>query len=72
MNEKIKHILSKDGFHWLIYYILLGTKMARFVPDKWYVELEYRCLLGKRLDLNHPKTFNYKYLLFNYLGDYYG
>lgn len=60
MNEKIKHILSKDGIHWLIYYILLATKSARFVPDKWYVKLEYRCLLGKRLDLKHPKTFNEK------------
>ncbi len=60
MNEKIKHILSKDGIYWLIYYILLATKTARFVPDKWYVELEYRCLLGKRLDLKNPKTFNEK------------
>ena len=60
MSEKIKHILSKDGFHWLIYYTLLATKTARFVPDKWYVKLEYRCLMGKRLDLKHPKTFNEK------------
>ena len=60
MNEKIKHILSTDGFHWLIYYTLLATKTARFVPDKWYVKLEYRCLMGKRLDLKHPKTFNEK------------
>lgn len=60
MSEKIKHILSKDGFHWLVYYILLATKTAQFVPDKWYVKLEYRCLMGKRLDLKHPKTFNEK------------
>lgn len=60
MNEKVKHIVSKDGFHWLIYYILLATKTARFVPDKWYVKLEYRCLMGKRLDLKHPQTFNEK------------
>ena len=60
MNEKVKHIVSKDGFHWLIYYTLLATKTAQFVPDKWYVKLEYRCLLGKRLDLKRPKTFNEK------------
>lgn len=60
MSEKIKHILSKDGFHWMIYYILLATRTDRFVPDKWYVKLEYRCLMGKRLDLKHPQTFNEK------------
>lgn len=60
MNEKVKHIVSKDGFHWLIYYTLLATKTARFVPDKWYVKLEYRCLMGKRLDLKNPQTFNEK------------
>lgn len=62
MNEKIKHILSKDGFHWLIYYMLLTTRTDRFVPDKWYLKLQYHCFFGKPLNLEAPKTFNEKLL----------
>jgi hypothetical protein len=62
MNKKIKNILSKDGFHWLVYYMLLATKTARFVPDKWYVKLQYHCFFEKPLNLESPKTFNEKLL----------
>ena len=39
-------------------------KIARFfldrLPDEAYLKLKYRLRMGKKLDLNHPKTFNEK------------
>lgn len=38
----------------------LATKYPRFFPDRWFVKLIYRQITGKKLELNHPVTFNEK------------
>lgn len=34
--------------------------MLRFIPDKQFLEIAFRMKLGKKLDLENPKTFNEK------------
>lgn len=34
--------------------------LSHGVPDKLYLKLQYRLMMGKRLDLKHPKEFNAK------------
>ena len=36
------------------------SKISRFIPDKIYLKILYRCYFGKRLNLSMPKTFNEK------------
>ncbi len=56
----LNHILSKNGFYWLFYYLILLLKVDRLLPDRSFLELQFRCLVGKKLDLKDPKTFNEK------------
>ena len=35
-------------------------KHATFLPDSWYVRLDYKCTFGKKLNLKNPKSFNEK------------
>lgn len=58
----IKHIFSKDGLYWLIYYFLLATRLDRVVSDKFYLRLQYHCVFGKKADIKNPKSFNEKLL----------
>ena len=37
-----------------------STPLFRWIPDKKYIELYYRAALGKKLNLDNPKTFNEK------------
>ncbi len=40
---------------------ILGAKgFLNVIPDKVYLELMYRAMIGKKLDLKKPKTFNEK------------
>lgn len=36
------------------------SMLARAIPDKMYLKLRFRQRMGKKLDLNNPKTFNEK------------
>lgn len=45
MNKHIKKILYP---------------ISKIVPDKWYLSLEYKYFLGKKLNWNNPKSYNEK------------
>ena len=60
MNNIVKHILSRSGFYWLIYYFLIPLKRNNLVSDKVFLYFQYRCICGKRLNLKSPISFNEK------------
>ncbi len=39
---------------------ILNFKIFRLVPDKIYLKVKYRLIVGKKLNLNAPETFNEK------------
>ncbi len=49
--EKIRVALS-DNF--------ARTKISHLVPDKMFLKMRYKVLVGKKLDLKEPKSFNEK------------
>ena len=53
---KIKRVLVQPSL--LLLFIL--NKTARFFPDKLFLELKYQLMMGQKLDLKNPKTFNEK------------
>lgn len=48
--------------------LIILKKSLKFLPDRVYVKLYYRLRIGKKIDMNHPETFNEKlqWLKFNY------
>ena len=40
--------------------LFLLHKTARLWPDKLFLEIKFRLMMGQKLDLNNPKTFNEK------------
>lgn len=54
--SKIKQTICQPN---LILLFLLN-KTARIFPDKLFLELKYRLVMGQKLDLKNPKTFNEK------------
>ena len=59
-NYAIQHLTSKDAWYWLKYYIVDYTPLRRWLSDKAYLKIQYRCLCGETLDLINPKSFNEK------------
>ena len=55
-----QRLLGKDAGFWFVYYFLDKTKFDHLLPDKLYLQLKFRCLMGKKLNLDHPQTFNEK------------
>ena len=55
--QKIKIIIKKPKI--LLLY-LMYKKFLFWLPDKQYLKLEYKLILGKKLNLEAPKTFNEK------------
>lgn len=55
---KFKKVIRNP--HWLIYYFLLFTRLARIIPDKMYLKLQYHCFFKKTLNLKNPQTFDEK------------
>lgn len=49
--RKIKIALSEN---------FAKAKISHLVPDKAFLKIRYKTLIGKKLDLNDPKTFNEK------------
>ena len=61
MNKlKLKHIISKDGGYWLCYYLVMATPLKKWLSDKAFLRLQYRCLCGEKLNLKTPKSYNEK------------
>lgn len=44
----------------IIMLYILEFKIFRIIPDDIYIGIKYRLCIGKRLNLNNPKTFNEK------------
>lgn len=57
MIKKIKKYLSNPR---LIIIYLMNKGLFNFLPDKIYLKWKYKLYLGKKLDLDNPKTFNEK------------
>jgi len=53
---RIKRVLDQPSL--LLLFVL--NKTARFFPDKLFLELKFRLMMGHKLDLKNPKTFNEK------------
>lgn len=47
-------------FYKIVIFILRLTRLANILPDKLYLKLLYRRVMGKKLNLDNPKTFNEK------------
>ena len=43
-----------------IFNVIAAKGLLNWMPDKAYLKLRYRASLGKKLDLNNPRTFNEK------------
>lgn len=41
-------------------YWLSGRKVCRLIPDELYIKFKYRCILGRKLDLNNPQYLSEK------------
>lgn len=59
-NYVIQHLTSKDALPWLLYYIVDYTPLRRWLSDKVYLKIQYRCLCRKPLNLKNPQSFNEK------------
>src|SRR5690554_6743222 len=44
----------------LIILFLLNQKLSKFIPDDIYLKIKFRLIIGKKLDLGNPETFNEK------------
>ena len=60
MKKVFKHLLSKDGHHWFLYYFVNNTPLKYLLSDKLYLTIQYRCLCGKPMNWDNPQTFNEK------------
>ena len=44
----------------LLVYVITRYKLANSLSDEKYLKLIYRIMFGKKLNLEHPETFNEK------------
>lgn len=59
MNKILKAIKHPNLA--IIYAIdLFGHRLLKIVPDSLYLKIKYKLIMGKKLNLNNPKTFNEK------------
>lgn len=56
----MKKILKAIKSPKLIFLFLLNLKVTRVLPDTIFLKIKYYLKMGKRLDVNNPKTFNEK------------
>ena len=57
MLDKIEKVIKRPS---LIILKLMNTSLFNLYPDKLYLKLKYRLIMGKKLDLINPKTYNEK------------
>lgn len=56
MNKIISYIVEPKK---IILY-LMNKNYLSFIPDKTFLKMKYKLMMGKKLDLENPKTFNEK------------
>ena len=56
LTQKIKRALREPNY---LLYVLLN-RFNRFIPDKRFLKWKYRLIMGRKLDLENPKTYNEK------------
>ncbi|WP_280770892.1 ATP-grasp fold amidoligase family protein [Salipaludibacillus daqingensis] len=44
----------------IVIFYFLKSKICRLLPDKIYLKIKFKLRMGKKLDLQNPKTFNEK------------
>ena len=56
----LKKIISyiKDPKKIIIY--MMNKNIMWFLPDKVYLKIKYKLMMGKKLNIDNPKTFNEK------------
>lgn len=52
--------MAMSKFYYILYCIILRTKIESILSDKMFIKIQYAGLMGKPLNLNDPKTFNEK------------
>lgn len=52
--------LKNPGKGFRVFFYLQLLKYGKIFNDKTYIKLIYYCMMGKRLNLNNPQTFNEK------------
>lgn len=57
MLHKLKKVINNPS---LIVLKLMNTSLFNLYPDKLYLKLKYRLIMGEKLDLINPKTYNEK------------
>jgi hypothetical protein len=57
MNRYIKKILTNP---WIIFTIFKGTLLFRMLPDKFFLRIIFKAIMGYWPDFKNPKTFNEK------------
>lgn len=57
MLKKIIKVIKNPG---IIILYFLNYRFFRFIPDKLFLKIKYRLIIGKKLNLNNPETYNEK------------
>jgi hypothetical protein len=55
--KKIIKVIKNPG---IIILYFLNYRFFRFIPDKLFLKIKYRLIIGKKLNLNNPETYNEK------------
>ena len=58
MNRKHLHSLMRNPK--LLLVGLLSARPFAWIPDSWYLKVNYRCRTGLSLNLENPRRFNEK------------
>lgn len=60
-NNVIRHLFSKDGLYWLVYYIINATPLRKWLSDKAYLTIQFRTQCGYFINWKNPQTFSEKF-----------
>lgn len=62
IKERIRNCFQKNTVGAKIYVFMsnIKTNFLKFLPDKIYLSFEYFCTLGRKPDIENPKSFNEK------------
>lgn len=58
MNSKRLHKVIKNP-RYIVYY-LMGLRIVRIIPDRTFLKIKFKAVIGKRLNLDNPQSFNEK------------
>lgn len=58
--NKIQRVFAPNGFYYLFYYLIRLTRVSDLLSDKLFTKIQYKANVGKRLNLDHPVTYNEK------------